>query len=769
MIDMITGLIGSFLYPMFSIIFILIDVLQYIYGAFAGIEDVRYGRWAGSGVDIGSGNTGAENDTGIVYYLITSPLIRNIFFSILTLAIFLIIVFTVMAFIKNAYSSKQKKWQDIIVSALKGLANFIFVPVCCFLGVWLSNILLVAINGATSASGNGGLSGNLFVAAAYNANMVRTQSSTSAVITLPFDEKGGWGGFQIRKEYFTPDYHGTEEHTKSVTNLNAFIKANWKGDNAPKAIEGQDQYYYADIIDSVYGQQFALIWNSITVEGCYHLFEINYLTLIVAGVFIIYSLVYISFGMVKRLFMLLFLFVISPGMCAMYPLDDGSALGKWKGDFIKNLLSAYGAVVGMNLFFALLPIIQNIQLTGNISTMLLFSGFLHGLIPLLLMICGLFVVKDLISMFSGYIGAGNAMEEGKSLAGSVKNKIKETGKKVAGFTGTAVGAFGRAYAANKKDKANNPNHHKGRAGAASFFGDLGKGLAHKSLDSIGMGDLFTGEKGKNIVGTFKDAADAKTKEFKFDNETAQLFRDLKEALAREGGGGTAGYKFNSKWGADTDKIIAETKERGVYEKAAKAAGVDPTFLESNRELTKGVKEAAKTFEEAIEALNQWREENGAENVSGTAFNSGNLYTNAEIQAETDKDKREEMKVINESIKQYRSLSKSLDEAQKGLQKISKTAVEQGVDQKTGHSGSGVSGTMIPLVAGIIKAASENSSGTAVNASTLTASELSASITQITNRLEALKDAEQQSAKAIQTELATNSATYEKLAKKSDKK
>ena len=91
----------------------------------------------------------------------------------MTLGLFLLIIFTVMAFIKNAYSSKQKNWKEIIGNSIKGLANFIFLPVCCLLGVWAGNILLNAIDGATSTGGATLMSRKLFLAAAYDANKYR--------------------------------------------------------------------------------------------------------------------------------------------------------------------------------------------------------------------------------------------------------------------------------------------------------------------------------------------------------------------------------------------------------------------------------------------------------------------------------------------------------------------------------------------------------------------------------------------------------------------
>ena len=134
--------------------------------------------WFGSGTTITApnGGDGGETSTGLIYYLLTSDLIKNLFLSIMLLALFLIIIFTAMAFIKNAYATKQKNWQEIVGNAFKGLANFIFIPVCCLLGVWLSNILLLAINGATSTGNATKMSRKLFICCAYDANEYRNKT-----------------------------------------------------------------------------------------------------------------------------------------------------------------------------------------------------------------------------------------------------------------------------------------------------------------------------------------------------------------------------------------------------------------------------------------------------------------------------------------------------------------------------------------------------------------------------------------------------------------
>ena len=440
MIEKILGVIGTILYPLFSIIFTLIDGIQGIFGAFAGIDNVKVGS-----TKITAGNTGDIKDTGIVYYLFQSDIVKNMLMSVAILGLFLLVIFTVIAFIKNVYASKQKSWKDIIGAALIGLMNFVFVPAVSLLGVWLGNILLNAVNGATSATGATSMAGNLFVASAYNANKVR--------IFVEDGEKGlGWdindsttyGDVGDGSAYWT-------ECQQYYTNLSA-LNTSSKYIELDETKAKNDPAYLANKIDE-YHSLSGSYRGTYGIKAFYKLSSINYLVLAAGGCFMIYVLAAISFGMVKRLFMLLVLFIISPAMCALYPIDDGNAVKKWKDEFVKNVLSAFGAVAGMNIFFAILPPITNIKISDAGAAGKVLDAL--GLTSVLLTIAGLFVVKDVISFISGAIGAGNAYADGSSLmkstTGAIKNarnKRKNLTKKTGEFVKKGAGVFGTAKGAS---------------------------------------------------------------------------------------------------------------------------------------------------------------------------------------------------------------------------------------------------------------------------------------------------------------------------------
>lgn len=416
MIDGILGVLGSLIYPLFSVVFSLMDLLQIIFGAFAGVNTITY-----DGTPITSGNTGLETDTGIVYYLLTSDVVANMFWSMVILAIVLLLIFTTMTFLRNIYSAQPKNWKVIVGNAIKGLANFIIVPVLSLLGVWLGNIVLQAVNGATATGDAITLSRQLFITSAYNANRTRI-------------EDGVLSSTDIEEIQVFCDQYGVTYDSSST-----------------------DREYWAEKVDEVFTSGVSLAsWSF--VNAWYDLMSINYLVLAVGGIYILYVLGSISFGMVRRLLLLLVLFIISPIVCSLYPHDEGAAVKSWRGKFVQQVLSAYSAVAGMNLFFALTPLMQNIDI-GNWGI----DNFMGGLLNLILLIAGLYVVKEVIDLINGFVGGDNAYGTGHTLMKNTSIRLGSVQGRANKMTKATAGAFAKAAATKKA--------------GGSFFKSMGGSIA----------------------------------------------------------------------------------------------------------------------------------------------------------------------------------------------------------------------------------------------------------------------------------------------------
>ena len=567
-IEWVTSLIGTILYPLFSVVFLVIDVLQDIFGAFAGIDNIVY-----DGQLITSGNTGAETDTGIVYFLLTSDLAKNIFFSMLILAIILLLIFLAMAFIRNVYSEKTKNWKEIVGLAIKGIGNFIFIPVGALLGIWLGNIVLQAINGATASGNSLTISRQLFVCSAYNANKLRGEEY----------QNGQMSELMIAAVSQFCSQYGISVDTSQT-----------------------DPAYYADCIDDAYGTGGPSISWYWEVDDWYSLWNINYVVLVVGGIFILYVFGALSFGMVKRLFMLLLLFIISPIVCSMYPIDNGNAAGNWRKTFLKHTISAYSAVAGLNLFFALLPIIQNIEFADGGAT-----GFdVIGLTSLLLLIAGLYMVKEFISVVNSFIGAEDAYGGGVTLFGMVGGRVRKGMGHATKFAVKTGGAFGKAAARGKA------------GGAKSFFKSLGGSalesiIGEKDKDGNRKGGLLNTITTKGLGINYQDVV----------NETTSQFRDKDGVMEAKGKQERAlrnarrGFEYRKEEGPDGKKVKVKHeftdeemqqlyKDSGISDKAveriAKQKGVKKEDVEKSLELEKDVNDKKKDLDKNAAKYQQMR-------------------------------------------------------------------------------------------------------------------------------------------------------------------
>lgn len=669
MVEGLLETLGSLIYPLFSIIFLLIDLLQELFAIFAGTSLPNLNS---INANISNENTGEYNETGLVFYLLNTSVVRNLLVSISFLALFLLIIFTTMAFIKNVYAAQPKSWKVIVGDAIKGLANFIFLPVCCLLGIWLGNILLNAIDGATRLSDSTNLSRQLFVVSAYDANRVRN---------------GDWG-----------DTIDIDEYNLIATiceNNSIAIKEFSNDPNGDGDVE-----YYADIIDQCFSKMTQNVTSWSVVNRYYNLMGINYIILGVGGVSILYSMFYITFGMVKRMFMLLFLFVISPALCSLYPLDNGSAAGKWKNNFISNTISAYGAIAGMNLFFSISPLIQEIDLTTS------FGGFnvitqVAGITTLLLSVAGLYVVKDFISLVNGYIGGGNALDEGKGLWGSTKGGIKDKLTKARDKVSKKVNGAFQSY--NK------------RRGQERFFADQVKSGAMTQAEADAelkrqrekaTKDAFketikkwTGIDTKGISDASDEGYQRAGSEFakqahkrqqkqaleNIKNEMPKIVEQRAQVLSDRRDKKITNEEAKKQLDAinkNLERLVGKAEDAGTKEAILSVAGYNPEsykkYKDAKKEVDDTINDVNKKAAEVASILQTYRGDTKFEGL----LRSGGLHSAKEIERASSDAERQAMNERNQQLIRVRALNDSIEQTKKGF---------EGKVQKFTETGSKVDG------------------------------------------------------------------------------
>lgn len=458
--------IPKIFYQLLTPVFAVLDALQWIMRKVAGLDTIYMFN-------------GAENvDGDIVIQFInmiftgSSPVLSNIFWSMIILGVLMLILTTMIAVVRSEYTATDAKSASkgkIIGNSLKALASFAIVPIVCFFGIFLCNVILQALDkvsnastSVTSADINASyfksertttgdetyynytffgytvpttttpISGLVFKAAAYNANRARINDKFYK--TMLDNEKVSANGaftqnkgtdansasqncwlmdeafancFQLKSKTYIDREPFKTEHMFPIT-LNAGVTI-----IEQSLIESG--YTYFDKNNT------ALVWYY------YDLWSFDFIIAIGALVIILVLLLYLVFGLIKRIFELVILFLVAAPIASIMPLDGGNALKKWREKFVSKTIGVYGPIIGLNLFFVILTLLQTLQLTG--------IPIIDKIVNLLFVIAGLAMVKDFTKMLSELIGGEDTMGSGADKAKDIGATAAKIGKTAAAFAG----------------------------------------------------------------------------------------------------------------------------------------------------------------------------------------------------------------------------------------------------------------------------------------------------------------------------------------------
>lgn len=350
----------------------------------------------------------------------------------------------------------------------------------------------VATIGATNAP----ISGQLFRVAAYNANRVRLGTYSQGNFT------GSRGtSFDLFKNAKDRDQLADMVDTCFANNLHTkdSITLSYDLGGTQNIVSFK---YFANFLTtniSAFSK-----FNVGAVWYYYDLWQFNFIVgfagvMLTAGV-----LVNIVFGLISRLFTCIVLFLIAPPLFGLAPLDGGDAGKKWRSNFMKNVLMTYGAVVGMNLMFLILPYINTIDFF-NIK-------LIDIIMQTLILIAGLITVKAMIGLFSDLIGGADSNKTGKDLATETGTAAFKGGKMALGAGKLALKAPAVAVKAGQAAYGGIRTGVAGVQTGVDFLKNRSAQKDQKTLDKLNdrrtLANKLTGVKGLNEKGVKKYARDA---------------------------------------------------------------------------------------------------------------------------------------------------------------------------------------------------------------------------------------------------------------------
>ena len=101
------------------------------------------------------------------------------------------------------------------------------------------------------------------------------------------------------------------------------------------------------------------------VKQYYDITELNYVIGLLGSLVMLVMFVISAITFVQRIFDIVLLYIISPVSISTIPLDEGNRFKVWKDMLISKILSAYGIILVMNLFFLIIPQVYQINFFNN--------------------------------------------------------------------------------------------------------------------------------------------------------------------------------------------------------------------------------------------------------------------------------------------------------------------------------------------------------------------------------------------------------------------
>ena len=463
------SIIPKTLYLLITFAMQIVDIIQLLFQKLAGL-DVYYIE----------GSDNPESGDFLLYFLrkvlFEKGTLNTVFWSIVILGLFLLVFATIVAVIRTQYNYDEKPVSPtkVVGQAIKSLLSFAIVPIVAFFGVYLGNIFLQAINSATTVQGetmkfdesakiklepytlsngkktyagidlfgknfginNETFSGMVFRAATYRANRIRNNADFRALCdgTNETTKDGKYSGVTFGMfEVTANDYETAAKRLDDAfvfnyrLDQNAYVNTDANSEMSASLGVG---ILFGDFTIPMYLASYNTFsrYNVAWVWYYYDLWQFDYVMAIIAIVALAVIYLNITSAMMKRAIELTMLMIVSPAIVAVTPLDGGGMQKRWRENFIKKTLSAYGAVVGTNLLFIILPIIRDINFF-NIP-------IVDTIVQLLFTIVGLLCIKDFMKMMSELAGG----EDANAVGGEVNKKLADTAMKVGSVVAPAAGA-----------------------------------------------------------------------------------------------------------------------------------------------------------------------------------------------------------------------------------------------------------------------------------------------------------------------------------------
>lgn len=283
------------------------------------------------GINIINANDEKEE---IISYLINDSKILTIFISIFFITIFLCLIFIIASIIKNMLTNKQNI-SSIISKFFTSMISTLIVSIIFIIIISISNVLL-----------------NLLI------NILNIDQSQN-ISKLIFDN--------CVVNYF--NYYSINEIDFSTITTSNLLGS------------------YSFNNNLIYPSS----WD---LNGMINPNNFRYLPSLITSIIVLTSLLISIITLIKRIYKIVLLYIILPLSLSTIPLDDGLRFNNWRRELLKQLLIIFSITFSLNIFYLILPILLNINISENITS------YSKSLINLLIISSGSIFITSSILTFN---------------------------------------------------------------------------------------------------------------------------------------------------------------------------------------------------------------------------------------------------------------------------------------------------------------------------------------------------------------------------------
>ena len=349
-------------------------------------------------------------EVNILEFLVGDSTIAAIFWCIFILAIGLTCIFTIVALVKNMIAN-NRNISSIVGKFFLALLGTLCMLAVVFIGIMIAGAVLQLLAKIFQVSNTTKLSNAIFNACV-----------------------GDWiNGYNINKVDITSMSVGDILGSYKTATLGIWPKS-WKNNGIIKP----DTFMY--------------------------------LPALISSVALVIALLIAILNLAKRLYEIVFLYLSMPASMATLPLDDGARFKNWRESFVTKILLAYGSVLSVNLFALVLPIIQQMSITGA-------SGFANALFTMFMIVGGAMLIPAGQSLFARLFGQADDMHAG----GGFLRSAFYGGRIVGGMT-IGLAAKGISHAL-----------HRNQGGGGGSNGNTSNGGSEENEDKYTESDKSAAE------------------------------------------------------------------------------------------------------------------------------------------------------------------------------------------------------------------------------------------------------------------------------------